>query len=117
MLYAESTLRCKLKPVSSAVTIDPCSSQATQETCIGSKQGYIFQHAGQQMHAPNMPGAMAAELPSLQTTQEIWDGFKREFLQQWSNAVSGGKGGDLALDALYGPKAPAGSASLQVSIA
>ena len=53
---------------------------------------------------------------SMQATQEIWDGFKQEFLQQWSNAVASSKGGDLALDALYGPKAPAGSASLQVSI-
>ena len=28
--------------------------------------------------------------------------------------MASGQGGDLALDALYGPKAPAGSSSLQV---
>ena len=57
---------------------------------------------------------MAEAWALLQVVQQIWDGFRREFAQQWTEAVADGRGGDLALDALYGPKAPAGSASLQV---
>ena len=49
-----------------------------------------------------------------QAMQQIWDGFKREFSQLWTDAVAEGKGGDLALGSLYGPNAPAGSAALQV---
>ena len=72
-----------------------------------------LQHARLDLHAGHLLNCVTNNA-SMQATQEIWDGFKREFLQQWSDAVADSKGGDLALDALYGPKAPAGSASLQV---
>ena len=52
---------------------------------------------------------------AVQAIQQIWEGFRQEFQQQWSEAVAEGKGGDLALGSLYGPEAPAGAQALQVS--
>ena len=44
----------------------------------------------------------------------MWHLFEREFRSLWSAAVKEGHGGELALDVLFGPKAPAGTQTLEV---
>ncbi len=46
----------------------------------------------------------------------MWHLFEQEFRSLWSAAVKQGKGGELALDVLFGSKAPAGTETLQVNI-
>ena len=50
----------------------------------------------------------------LQVTKDMWHLFEREFRNLWTAAVKQGKGGELALDVLFGSKAPAGAQTLQV---
>ena len=47
-------------------------------------------------------------------TADMWHHFEEEFRGLWSAAVKGGKGGELALDVLFGSKAPAGTETLEV---
>jgi hypothetical protein len=46
----------------------------------------------------------------------MWHLFEGEFRSLWTAAVKQGKGGELALDALFGPKAPAGMGTLHVGV-
>lgn len=55
-------------------------------------------------------------LDNLQVTKDMWHLFEQEFRSLWTAAVKQGKGGELALDVLYGAKAPAGTEILQVGI-
>lgn len=52
----------------------------------------------------------------LQVTADMWHLFEGEFRSLWTAAVKQGKGGELALDALFGPKASAGVETLQVGV-
>ncbi|CAK0750881.1 hypothetical protein CVIRNUC_002025 [Coccomyxa viridis] len=49
----------------------------------------------------------------VQVTADMWHLFEREFRSLWSAAVKEGHGGELALDVLFGPKAPAGTQTLE----
>ena len=44
----------------------------------------------------------------------MWHLFEKEFRGLWSAVVKEGKGGELALDVLFGSKAPAGIEALEV---
>ena len=44
----------------------------------------------------------------------MWHLFEQEFRSLWTAAVKQGKGGELALDVLFGTKAPAGTETVQV---
>lgn len=52
----------------------------------------------------------------IQVTADMWHLFEEEFRSLWTAAVEQGKGGELALDALFGPKASAGVETLQVGV-
>ena len=51
-----------------------------------------------------------------QVTKDMWHLFEQEFRSLWTAAAEKGSGGELALDVLYGPKAPAGAETLQVGM-
>ena len=44
----------------------------------------------------------------------MWHLFEQEFRSLWNSAAKQGRGGELALDVMYGPNAPAGTETLQV---
>jgi len=50
----------------------------------------------------------------LQVIRDMWHLFEEEFRSLWKSAAKQGRGGELVLDVMYGPKAPAGSETLQV---
>ena len=50
----------------------------------------------------------------LQVTKDMWHLFEQEFRSLWTAAAKQGKGGELAVDALFGPNAPAGTEALEV---
>ena len=52
----------------------------------------------------------------LQVIADMWHLFEKEFRGLWSAAVKKGDGGELALDALFGSKAPAGTETLKVGL-
>ena len=49
-----------------------------------------------------------------QAIEDMWEGFRREFLGLWSAAVKRGSAGDLAPAQLFGAAAAGGSEALQV---
>ena len=57
---------------------------------------------------------MMCESEMLQVTADMWHLFEKEFRGLWSAAVKQRKGGELALDVLFGSKAPAGIETLEV---
>ena len=44
----------------------------------------------------------------------MWHLFEQEFRSLWTAAAKQSKGGELALDVLFGPTAPAGTETLKV---
>jgi len=50
----------------------------------------------------------------LQVIRDVWHLFEQEFRNLWKSAAKQGRGGELALDVMFGPKAPAGTETLQV---
>ena len=49
-----------------------------------------------------------------QAIEDMWEGFRREFLELWTVAVKRGSAGDLAPTQLFGAAAASGSEALQV---